>query len=59
MNQKKLEKITWWILIITLAILTPLIFRFADYQRGFDSTGGELVMLVLFVAVILGRRKVK
>jgi hypothetical protein len=34
--------------------LTPLMFRLADAQRGYDSTGGEaLIPLIPVIALVL------
>ena len=33
-----------WLLIFTgiFLLLTPQAFKYADYERGYDSTGGEM-----------------
>ena len=47
--------VVWLLLIIIFIALTPNVFEYADKQRGYDATGGEilfpLIPLVLWLIV--------
>ena len=42
-----------WLLILTgiFLILTPWVFKYADLERGYDATGGEI--LFPFIPLII------
>lgn len=46
-----MKKYKLHILLLIWVALTPIIFSLADYLRGYDATGGELVWLFMPVLV--------
>lgn len=54
------RRLMWLALFVVCWALTPLAFAAADLERGYDSTGGELllpILPVIILALVIAQRK--
>jgi len=52
-RMRKVKQIIWWMFVGFCFGITPYIFKIADLQRGYNATGGELIVPFLPVFVWL------
>jgi hypothetical protein len=53
----KLSKFWYCVLLILSLWIAVKAFDYADYERGYDATGGEVFMIALPLSVVYWRRK--